>query len=57
MSSSPMRENHAEILQFLNDFVKEKRPYAITTMVRDREIPKRKTWFLPTDFINSNYSD
>lgn len=57
MSRSPMTENQTEILQFLNDFVKEKKSYAITTFARDREIPKRRTWFLPTDFINSNYAD
>ncbi|MBR5877886.1 MAG: alpha/beta hydrolase [Alistipes sp.] len=57
MASSPMRDNHTEIVQFLNDFVVQKKDRSVTTFVRNREIEKRKTWFLPTDFINSNYSD
>lgn len=57
MSSKPMKENHPEIVQFLNEFVLQNRDCSINTMVRDRAIPKRKTFFLPTDFINSNYSD
>lgn len=55
MSSRPMNENHKEILLFLNEYVMQQQPLQRTTHTIDRNIPKRKTFFLPTDFINANY--
>ena len=55
MSSKPMHENHKEILQFIDEYVMQQRPLQRTTHTIDRNIPKRKTFFLPTDFINANY--
>lgn len=55
MSSKPMHENHKEILLFLDEYVMQQRPLQRTTHTIDRNIPKRKTFFLPTDFINANY--
>lgn len=55
MSSKPMHNNHTEILAFLDEYVMQQRPLQRTTLTIDKSIPKRKTWFLPTDFINANY--
>ena len=55
MSSKPMHENHKEILLFLDEYVMQQRPLQRTTHTIDKNIPKRKTFFLPTDFINANY--
>ena len=55
MSSRPMHENHKEILQFIDEYVMQQRPLQRTTHTIDKNIPKRKTFFLPTDFINANY--
>lgn len=55
MSSKPMHENHKEILQFIDEYVMQQRPLQRTTHTIDKNIPKRKTFFLPTDFINANY--
>ena len=55
MSSKPMHENHKEILLFLDEYVMQQQPLQRTTHTIDKNIPKRKTFFLPTDFINANY--
>ena len=55
MSSKPMHENHKEILLFLDEYVMQQRPLQRATHTIDKNIPKRKTFFLPTDFINANY--
>ena len=55
MAGKPMHENHYEILTFLDEWVMRQRPLQRTTYTADKNLPKRKTWFLPTDFINSNY--
>lgn len=55
MASKPMHENHTEILSFLDEYVMQQRHLQRTTLTIDKTIPKRKTWFLPTDFINANY--
>ena len=55
MSSKPMHENHKEILLFLDEYVMQQRPLQRTTHTIDKNIPKRNTFFLPTDFINANY--
>ena len=55
MAGKPMHENHYEILTFLDEYVMQQRPLQRTTYTVDKNLPKRKTWFLPTDFINSNY--
>lgn len=55
MSSKPMHENHKEILLFVDEYVMQQRPLQRTTHTIDKNIPKRKTFFLPTDFINANY--
>lgn len=55
MAGKPMHENHREILTFLEEYVIKGRRLQRTTFIADEALPKRKTWFLPTDFINSNY--
>lgn len=55
MAGKPMHENHREILMFLDEYVMQQRPLQRTTHTIDKNIPKRKTFFLPTDFINANY--
>ena len=55
MAGKPMHDNHAEILIFLDEYVSKGRPLQRTTHIVDAEIPERKTFFLPTDYIGSNY--
>lgn len=55
MAGKPMHENHYEILTFLNEYVIQQQPLQRTTHTTNKSLPKRKTRFLPTDFINSNY--
>ncbi len=55
MAGKPMFDNHAEILLFLDEFVLKGRPLQRTTFITDLDIPERKTFFLPTDYIGSNY--
>ena len=55
MAGKPMHENHYEILAFLDEYVMQQQPLQRTTFTVDQSIPERKTWFLPTDFINANY--
>ena len=57
MAGKPMRENLQEILIFLNEYVKDKKQLMQTTRIIDKSIPQRRTFFLPTDYIHSNYSD
>ncbi len=56
ISYLPMYDNQNEILTFLTDFVREKRPLTITTTVRDGELPKRETKFKVMDYINANFA-
>ena len=44
-----------DIKAFLDEYVMQQRPLQRTTHTIDKNIPKRKTFFLPTDFINANY--
>ncbi len=55
MAGKPMHDNHGEIITFLNDFVKQGKSLMIDTNIIDNSLPKRKTFFLPTDYIKSNY--
>lgn len=55
MAGKPMHENHREIMAFLNDFVVQGKRLMINTNIVDNTLPKRKTFFLPTDYLNSNY--
>ena len=55
MAGEPMHNNHAEILLFLDEFVAQGRRQQRTTHIRDLSLPKRKTFFLPTDYLGSNY--
>lgn len=55
MAGKPMHFNQKEILIFLDEYVAQKRHLQRTTNVVDKNIPKAKTFFLPTDFIKANY--
>lgn len=55
MASKPMHENHAEMVTFLEEFVLKRRPLQRTSYITDGAIPECRTFFLPTDYINSNY--
>ena len=55
MAGKPMHENHAEIMLFLEEFVLKRRHLQRTTHVVDEAVEKCRTFFLPTDYINSNY--
>lgn len=55
IASKPMHHNQREILIFLDEYVAQQQPLQRTTLTIDGNVPKRKTFFLPTDFINSNY--
>ena len=55
MAGKPMLDNHAEILIFLDEYVTKGRSLQRNTHIIDPEIPQRKTFFLPTDYIGSNY--
>lgn len=55
MAGLPMHDNHAEILLFLDEFVAKGSRQQRTTHIRDLSLPERKTFFLPTDYLNSNY--
>ena len=55
MAGTPMHENRDEILMFLEEFVLGKSHQQRTTHIIDKSIPKRRTFFLPTDYISSNY--
>ena len=55
MAGKPMHENHAEIDIFLTEYVSKRRHLQRTTHIVDEAIPKCRTFFLPTDYINSNY--
>ena len=55
MAGKPMHFNQKEILIFLDEYVAKKRHLQRTTLILDQNIPKAKTFFLPTDFIKSNY--
>ena len=55
MAGKPMHFNQKEILIFLDEYVAQKRHLQRNTLTIDKDIPKAKTHFLPTDFINSNY--
>ena len=55
MAGKPMHDNHAEILIFLDKYVAKGRSLQRTTHIIDPEIPERKTFFLPTDYLGSNY--
>lgn len=52
----PMFQNHNEILTFLTDFVKERRPLTITTTVRDKALKKVDTKFKIMDYFEANYT-
>lgn len=52
----PMLQNHNEILTFLTDFVKERRPLTITTTVRDKALEKVDTKFKIMDYFEANYA-
>lgn len=52
----PMFQNHNEILTFLTDFVKERRPLTITTTVRDKALKKVDTKFKIMDYFEANYA-
>ena len=51
-----MFQNHNEILTFLADFVKERRPLTITTTVRDKALKKVDTKFKIMDYFEANYA-
>ena len=55
MAGKPMHFNQKEILIFLEEYVMQKKALQRTTFIIDKSLPKRKTTFLPTDFINANY--
>ena len=55
MAGKPMHFNQKEILIFLDEYVAQGRHLQRTTHSIDQNIPKAKTFFLPTDFIKSNY--
>lgn len=55
MASSPMHENRDEILIFLEEFVIKRRHLQRSTHIVDASVPECRTFFLPTDYINSNY--
>lgn len=55
MAWEPMHNNHAEILLFLDEFVVKGNRQQRDTHIRDLSLPERKTFFLPTDYLNSNY--
>lgn len=55
MAWEPMHNNHAEILLFLEEFVAKGAQQQRDTHIRDLSLPERKTFFLPTDYLNSNY--
>ncbi len=52
----PMFENHNEILTFLTEFVKERRPLTMTTTVRDKALEKVDTNFKIMDYFEANYA-
>lgn len=55
MATKPMHENHREIISFLNDFVNQGRHLMIDNYITDGSLPVRKQFFLPTDYLKSNY--
>lgn len=55
MAGKPMHFNQKEILIFLEEYVMQQKPLQRTTFTIDKSLPKRKTSFMPTDFIKSNY--
>ena len=55
MAGTPMHDNHTEILLFLDEFVAKGSRQQRTTHIRDLSLPERKTFFLPTDYLGSNY--
>lgn len=55
MAGKPMHENHAEIMLFLEELVLKRRHLQRTTHIVDEAVEKCRTFFLPTDYINSNY--
>lgn len=55
MAWEPMHNNHAEILLFLDEFVAKGSRQQRDTHIRDLSLPERKTFFLPTDYLSSNY--
>ena len=55
MAGKPMHFNQEEILIFLDEYVAKRRHLQRTTLIVDQNIPKAKTFFLPTDFIKANY--
>ena len=55
MAGKPMHFNQKEILIFLEEYVMQQKALQRTTFIIDKSLPKRKTKFLPTDFINANY--
>lgn len=55
LAGTPMHDNHKEILLFLDEFVAKGSRQQRTTHIRDLSLPERKTFFLPTDYLNSNY--
>ena len=55
MASTPMHKNHSEILNFMEEFVLKRRVLQRRSFIVDGAIPECRTFFLPTDYINSNY--
>lgn len=57
MAVSPMRENHNEIMAFLEQMVRDRRPMQTTTAVRSDDFPPCKTRFKVMDYVRANYSE
>ncbi len=57
MAFTPMNVNRNEILTFLTDFVRDRRPLTITTEVRSDDFPPRNTKFKVMDYIRTNYPE
>lgn len=57
MAVTPMNVNRNEILTFLTDFVRDRRPMEITTEVRSDDYPPRDTKFKVMDYVKANYSE
>lgn len=56
MAVTPMRDNRYEILAFLEQMVRDRRPMQSVTEVRSEDFPPCKTRFKVMDYVRANYA-
>ena len=56
MAVTPMRDNRYEILAFLEQMVRDRRPMQAVTEVRSEDFPPCKTRFKVMDYVRANYA-